>query len=89
MATEIINLGGIRDRGHQCTLSIWWKDQKFEYDVSNNLIYRGAHRLHDPADSADEWIVWKYTYDVSNNCTRIEGPIPGTWDGRATMAWGS
>lgn len=86
-ATEITSVGGVRDRLHICTLGCWWKDQRLEYS-SGNIIYRGVHRLHD-ADAGDaEWAIWKFTYD-GTDITRIEGPLTGTWTGRASLAWGA
>jgi hypothetical protein len=85
--SQIIDIGGIRDRAQQCILGIWWKDQRFEYDGANLLIYKGSHPDHD-ADITDEnWAVSKFTYD-GDNVVRIEGPLIGSWDGRALLAWG-
>ena len=88
MPSEYLDIGGIRDRHQQCTLGLWWKDQRFEYSETN-LIYKGVHRLHDVLDTDTEWLVWKFTYDVSDNLIRIEGPLPGSWNGRASIAWGA
>jgi hypothetical protein len=87
MATEILNLGGIRDRAQQCILDIWWKDKRFDYDVSDNCIYAGFNRLHDAGILDTEWVVSKYTWSVAGNCERVE-TLTGTWDGRASLGWG-
>lgn len=87
MATEILSVGGVRDRGHICILGCWWKDQRFDY-TDSKLIYKGVHRLHDAADTDAEWAIWKYTY-TDANVVRIEGPLDGTWNGRASLPWGA
>lgn len=65
-----------------------WKDQRFDYDISNKLIYRGVNIGHDAAVAGTDWFVWKFTY-VGENVTRIEGPLVGSWTGRASIAWGA
>jgi hypothetical protein len=59
-----------------------------EYSEANLLIYKGVHELHDVADTDLEWEIWKYTYS-GTNCVRIEGPLRGSWNGRAALAWGA
>jgi hypothetical protein len=80
-------LGFIRDRLTIAVLGGIWHDQKFDYDISSNLIYRGLHEMHKIGDSNTEWEIWKYTYNVGNNVTRIEGPLRGSWTDRAALAW--
>jgi hypothetical protein len=62
-----------------------WKDQRFEY-LNEDLIYHGYNQTHDVATSATTWYIIKYTY-VNNNVTRKQGPLIGSWDGRAALAW--
>lgn len=84
--SQIMDIGGIRDRSQQCILDCWWKDQRFDYNVGGELIYRGAHS-EPSADVGDaNWAVWKLTY-VSGAITRIEGPLVGSWTGRAALSW--
>ena len=68
-------------------LGAFWRDIQFEYDVSGNLVYHGVHYLHNVGDSDSSWEIWKYTYG-DDGITRIEGPLPGAWDDRATLDWG-
>ena len=63
-----------------------WKDQRFDH-TSGDLDYKGYNARHKAATTLDNWYIWKYTW-VSGNCVRIEGPLIGVWDNRATMAWG-
>jgi len=87
VATEYLDIGGIRDRHQQCTLGLWWKDQRFAWSTGN-LLYRGVHKLHDATITSTDWVIWKFTHDTDGNVTRIEGPIIGSWDGRALLGWG-
>lgn len=86
MGLEIPSIGNIRDRGHQCILGMYWHDQRFEYSGSD-LIYMGVHRLHNTAITDGEWAIWKFTWDGSSNLVRQQGPLEGTWDGRAALDW--
>ena len=63
-----------------------WKDQRFDY-TSGDLDYKGFNTRHKAATTRDDWHIWKYTW-TDGNCVRIEGPLIGVWDNRATMAWG-
>jgi hypothetical protein len=79
-------LSYITDRMTIAVLKGIWHDVLLYYDGSNNLIYKCCNELH-KADTAEEtWEIWKYTW-VGPNCTRIEGPLKGSVDDRATLAW--
>jgi len=82
------SIGGITSRSDVCTLDSWWRDVKFEYDVSNNLLYAGKHYIHNVSDDDLEWAIWKFSYNESNYRTRIEGPLKGSWTGRSSLDWG-
>ena len=56
-----------------------------EYSGSD-MVYRGTHITHKAATSLAGWVVYKYTY-VTGDLTKIEGPLVGTWDGRAALDW--
>ena len=60
-------------------------DTRFEY-VSGNLTYKGIHATHKAATSDTAWLIWKYSWS-GGNLVRIEGPLEGSWDGRAALAW--
>jgi len=85
---EVPSIGNIRDRLHQCVMGMHWHDQRFEWS-SGNLIYMGVHRLHQATETEAEWAIWKFTWDASSNLTRMEGPLEGTWNGRASLSWGA
>ncbi len=65
-----------------------WRDRKFAYDGSNNLIYY-AFSLTPSASTSEGslWWIYKCTYDVNNNITDIDGPTPGNWDDRAALSY--
>lgn len=66
---------------------IKWKDQRFDY-TSGNLDYLGRSLIHKASTSESTlWWIWKYSFDGSDNLTRIEGPLTGNWDDRAALAW--
>jgi hypothetical protein len=62
------------------------KDQRQDY-TSGEMDYRGTNAIHKAATTATTWQITKYTW-VSSNCTRVEGPLEGSWDGRAALSWG-
>jgi hypothetical protein len=64
----------------------YWHDQRLEYS-SGDLIYLGKNTTHKALTSATTWEIWKYTWS-SGDCTRIEGPLTGAWDNRASLSWG-
>lgn len=64
------------------------REKRFAYDVSDNLEYLGVANPG-TATSASTWRIQKFTYDGSNNLTRIQfaSDDPGfkfVWDSRAT-----
>jgi len=66
--------------------SDYWKDLRLDW-TSGDLDYKGLNTDHDAATDAATWYIWKFTWSGSNP-TRIEGPLVGTWDGRAALGWG-
>jgi len=63
-----------------------WLDQRMDY-TSGDLDYRGITEAHKASEGASVWWIWKYTWDAGSNCTRIEGPLLGSWTDRASLAW--
>lgn len=63
----------------------YWKDQRFDW-TSGNLDYKAFNATHKAATSDATWYIWKYTYSAGN-LTRTEGPLEGSYDGRAALAW--
>lgn len=80
-------MGYIRDRLTLAVLDGIWHDVRIEYNSSGNLEYRGVHEMHNIPITDTGWEIWKYTYDSSNRTTRVEGPLRGSWDGRAALGW--
>ena len=65
----------------------YWHDQRLAYDVSENLEYFGRNITKGEAQTATTWYIFKYIYDVNDNMERIEGPLIGSWTGRAGLPW--
>ena len=63
----------------------YWKEQRYEFS-GNNPIYKGLHTTIGAATSNTNWYIWKFTF-TGNNPTRIQGPIVGSWDNRASLGW--
>ena len=82
---DIIKVGGVGDRTSIIGLNAYWRDQQFEY-TDSLLTYRGVHYDHNKGDADENWEIWKYTYS-SALLVRIEGPLSGAWDDRATLDW--
>ena len=80
-----VELAGIRDRMTIAVLGGYWRDQRFEYS-SSNIVYKGVHELHNAATTDTGWQVWKYTW-TGDDLTRVEGPLSGAWDSRASLDW--
>jgi hypothetical protein len=57
--------------------------QRFDYDGSNQCIYKGFANMGEAASDA-KWTVYKFTYDVSGNCTLKQTAVDIAWDDRAT-----
>ena len=83
--SDVKKMGGILDRLQIITAGGYFLDQLFDY-TSGNLDYKGINESHKAATSATNWLIWKYTWSDSNN-TRIEGPLEGAWDNRASLDW--
>lgn len=62
-------------------------DTRYDY-ASATVTYIGKSVVH-KADTAAGglWYIWKYTYNETPAPTRIEGPINGNWDDRASISW--
>lgn len=84
--TDKDEASGILQRDALIGLSAYWRQKRFAYDASDNLIYMGFHSTKDGLTSNGNWSVWKFTY-TGDNLTLIEGPITGIWDNRATLDW--
>ena len=83
---DYVAVGGIHDRGTIVSLNAYWKDVRHDYGVGGDLVYRGVHYEHKKATSDPFWEIWKYTWGA-DGITRIEGPLRGAWDDRATLDW--
>lgn len=78
--------GGILQRDALIGLNAFWRQKRFAYDAGGNIIYIGFHYKKDAPTSEGNWAVRKFTY-TGSDITLIEGPLTGSWDNRATLAW--
>jgi len=62
------------------------QDNRYEYDGSDHMIYHGIHDTASVATSDGLWLIWKYTW-TGTLVTRIQGPLKGSWDNRASLPW--
>ena len=81
-----LTVGGVKDRGQLVGLGAYWRDVRMAY-TAGDLIYRGVHNVHNSATTDTDWEIWKYTWS-GDDLIRMEGPLPGSWDGRAAVDWG-
>ena len=66
----------------------YFKDNRFDYDGDNLLIYMGKNTTHKASESSATWFIWKLAWS-SGNLTRKEGPLVGAWSNRASLSWGT
>jgi len=62
------------------------QDKRMDWDVSGNLVYMGQNATAGVAEADTKWRISKLTW-TSGNLTRIEGPLTGSWTGRAAILW--
>jgi hypothetical protein len=83
---KYLEVGGVRSLKNIISLGAYWRDVRMEFSP-DGLIYRGANYFHNAETSDTNWEIWKYSHS-GGNMVRIEGPLPGSWDNRATLDWG-
>lgn len=64
----------------------YWKQERYDYDVNGNAIYIGRHLSATEVEGDTAWWIWKLTW-TDGAMTRKQGPITGTWTGRAGLGW--
>jgi hypothetical protein len=62
-----------------------WDDTRFDW-TSGDLDYKGKNETHKALVTATDWQIYKYTW-AAGLPTRIEGPLEGSWTGRAALSW--
>jgi hypothetical protein len=82
---EDLSVGQIHDRGQIINLNAYWRDKRKEYS-GGKLVFFGTHHRHNASEDDTDWEIWKYTYD-GDDLVREEGPLPGSWNGRAALDW--
>lgn len=67
---------------------LYWKETRYDYDAGGQVTYEGRNTTHKAATDVATWYIWKQTWSaVPGNLTRRQGPLVGTWDGRAALSW--
>lgn len=62
------------------------RDKRLDW-TSGDLDYLGISWVSGASTSAGSlWWIKKFTW-VGGNPTRIQGPLQGNWDNRATLGW--
>ena len=54
--------------------------------LSGKMNYKGTHNTINPMTSDPNWAIFKYSY-TGNDLVLEQGPIVGSWDDRASLAW--
>lgn len=76
---------GILDRQAIIGLKSYWRVKLYDW-TSGDLDYIGCHDQPLALITDENWAVWKLTWS-GGNVTQIEGPLTGTYNGRATLDW--
>ena len=51
-----------------------------------DLAYVGFNTIINASTTATDWQIYKYTWS-SGDLTYMQGPLIGSWDGRAALGW--
>lgn len=62
------------------------KSKKWDF-TSGDADYYGVHKNHKASEDDPTWLIWKMTYDVDSNKLTEQGPLKGSWSGRAALDW--
>ena len=65
--------------------SVYWNETRFDF-TTGDLDYLGKHEMAGAATSDDGWLIWKFAWS-SSLPTKIQGPLTGSWDNRASLLW--
>ena len=68
--------GGVLNQRDIIAAGLQFPRCKLEYDVSDQIIYKGTHHVHSAADGHSKWMITKFTYTGTNSTTRgfLDGP---------------
>ena len=82
--TDVIPIGGVRDRHQVINLGLYFRHQRFEQPDADT-IYIGSHYLHDAPTDDENWAVKKVT--LSSGFPTDSEVLIGSWDNRASLGW--
>lgn len=63
----------------------YWAQTRFDW-TSGNLDYKGYNISATALSSATDWLIAKYTWDVSSKPIRIQ-VLQGSWSSKANLNW--
>lgn len=63
-----------------------YRCKQFAYDATNQLIYEGYHLDPNAGDGDKHWHIFKHSW-TDGKKTKTQGPLIGTWTGRAALPW--
>jgi hypothetical protein len=64
----------------------YWLDTRID-DTSGNVDYKGVNTVHKATEATATWRIWKFSDYSGGIARRKEGPLVGSWTGRAALAW--
>lgn len=67
------------------TNNTYWRKTLYDYDVNDNVIYKGFHITYNAADSDTSHYIIKYTY-TGDNVTKKQLAV-GAWTNRTGLSW--
>ena len=67
------------------TNDTYWRKYIYDYDVNDNLIYKGVHITYNAADGDTDHYILKYTY-TGDNVTKKQLAV-GAWTNRTGLGW--
>jgi hypothetical protein len=79
-------VSGVTSINTLANLSSYWKDMRIYYDGNDNIEYICRNHVHKATTAIADWAIWKLTYS-GDNISRMEGPLTGSVDNRATLSW--
>jgi hypothetical protein len=61
--------------------------ERFDYDISGNLVYQGVVNNTVGPEDSDVWAIAKFTYDGDDRLVRTEYRYLVAWTERAILDW--
>ena len=75
----------VEDAGKYTRGDQYWPEVRYDF-TTGDLDYLGKNAQAGASTADEDWVIWKYNWS-SSLPTRIQGPLTGSWDNRATLGW--